>query len=705
MPQTFVLPKQVGIIDGTVAAGSVLKFYRTLTNTPQNVYTDSALTNAVVQITADAAGVFPKVYLNPNATADYRVSLEDGTGVETWAEDDISRFPVSSAEIGAALYPATDSEDGSGIEPTNLTPVLVPDIERYGASTTGTATANTAAIQRAIDANYGKVLRIPYGTYQVATTGSTTAPVGDALTITDEITIVIEGQLVATNNCNIFNINAGSQDVVSIVGEGSIKGHGTFYELTNYNGAPILVTAGIVRISDGLRLIDPPQYAIRAMNCPDGMVSEIDIIGGQATYPGDNNYGICLIDGSTGWKIDGCRTLANALGGKVSQAVASLYFQVVDAAAHRTEINNCRFLAQWEKGTYMIADDTVLTGCIAYGNPNGEGFRVVGARTVASGNKARSCVGGGFTMYDGGGSVVTGNDVTDCSGAGYTLAYAGVAAGKSLSFAKFHGNNYRGKTGAGSDQRLAAFDIRGHSSTSTTEQGIELVGNTVVAANQYVSDERAAFDFLPQAATLKDLRVEGNSSYQSGAHSFRFRAGTYSYCRLIDNKAVDPGQSITSKAGFRWEGSVTWVGGYICRNEARADSGSAMAYGFDNNTESGVQSVLIEGNHSRGHVTAGMGGLLHTSNVNIDNRMGDNSLHVAGYALTAAASFTLNNSNARTGMLVRLHPTNASAALLQGGADALYFDGTVVAGTSFTLKTRSGSNAAGTETFNVEICP
>ncbi|HEX7114961.1 MAG TPA: hypothetical protein VF193_07500 [Steroidobacter sp.] len=149
MPQTFVLPKQVAFIGGAVAPGSVLRFYETGTTTPQAVYTDADLTNAVTSITADSAGVFPKVYLNPNASANYRVTLEDSSGAVSYTEDDISRFPVSQDEIGAALYPRTAAEVAAGVTPTNY--AYEPGhVDRYGADPTG-AVDSKAAIQMACD--------------------------------------------------------------------------------------------------------------------------------------------------------------------------------------------------------------------------------------------------------------------------------------------------------------------------------------------------------------------------------------------------------------------------------------------------------------------------------------------------------------------------------------------------------------------------
>jgi hypothetical protein len=642
----------------TVPASVVDKYYRVENSTGQRLTIKYAASTGVV------LGNLDKCVVWCNGTEIY----DQGPG---------SR--ITAAEIAAS------------VTPTGFVPVLIPDIERYGASTGASAATNTTAIQSGINANYGGCLKIPKGTYQVATTGSTTAPVGSALTITDEITLIFEGTLEATNNCNIININAGAQDVVKLVGMGGMKGYGTFFETTNYNGANVLVTAGILRLGDGVVLTDPPQYGVRAMNCAEGEMSDFWIVGGKTTYPGDNNYGVCLIDGSTDWKIINGKFKANGSGGMCSQGVASLYNMVVAAYAHRPIIQDCRFQT-WEKATYMINDDTTLTGNVARGMTEGEGFRMVGARTLATGNKV--------------GSVVSANEVYDSAGAAFTLSYYSAVGSASLSYAKFIGNTVIGKTSGSTN--VASFDVRGHSSTSTTEAGIEIVGNTVLNGNYSSAEDRAAFDILPQSAAFRDLRIEHNSSYKSGSRGFRFQAGNYYYTRFNHNKAIDPGMFSSTfgsgRPGVRWDGSVTWVGGSISHNEARSEhASSGMTYGFDNNTESGIQSTKILHNHSRGHTqSTGIGGMQHSSNTREGNGNGDNSLH-GTLSCTAVASFVISNSNATSGMRISIYPTNAAAVALQAGVDALYWDGTVTIGTSFTLKTGGGGNAAGTETFEWKI--
>jgi hypothetical protein len=393
--QLFTLPKQLNISSSfTLSAGAKAYFFATGTTTPQDTYTTSALNVAHAHpVVADAAGVLPPIYLDP--TLEYKLTLNTAADALIYTVDPVNDQVISAATIGLALYPQTASELAAGVTPTDYS--FPPgNIQRYGADPSASASANTIAIQDACDANYGAFVYVPIGNFSIATTGSTTAPVGSALVITDAITIVFDGNLVATNNCNNIRIAAGAADIVTLAGPGGLQGFGTFFEATNYNGALIRVETGLLRASN-LRLVDPPQYAISAHNCPGGDVTDCEIVGGQTTYPGDNNYGICLMDGSTDWKITGLRTTANAGGGKVSQAIASLYNQVVAASADRCQVIGCHLVAQWEKGTYLIADDCQLVGNTVHGCTEGEGLRVIGKRTQFIGNKVRSCTSGGIT--------------------------------------------------------------------------------------------------------------------------------------------------------------------------------------------------------------------------------------------------------------------------------------------------------------------
>lgn len=175
MPQTVVLPRQVALISGVVEAGSVLRFYRTGTSTPQSVYTDSALTNPITSATADAAGVFQKLYLNPSADFDYRITLEDSGGVVSYTEDGISRYPVSQSEIGAALYPKTPAEDSADVTPPNLhiPPRTKPagSIERFLTDAAGNDITLALVDAMAVSAQNKQDIVIPNGDWTISAEG------------------------------------------------------------------------------------------------------------------------------------------------------------------------------------------------------------------------------------------------------------------------------------------------------------------------------------------------------------------------------------------------------------------------------------------------------------------------------------------------------------------------------------------------------
>jgi len=74
------------------------------------------------------------------------------------------------------------------------------------------------------------------------------------------------------------------------------------------------------------------------------------------------------------------------------------------------------------------------------------------------------------------------------------------------------------------------------------------------------------------------------------------------------------------------------------------------------------------------------------------------------FTMPAAASFDVPSTAIVAGSVVVLQAANAAAATLQSSAEALYVDAAAaVVGTSFSVKTGGGGNAAGTEVFNYTI--
>jgi hypothetical protein len=83
MPSLFYLPRVTSL------AGSKLYFYQTGTSTPQNVYTDEALSVAHSSpVVADGDGVFAPIYLDPTLPH-YRVTHHTSADVLIYTVDDV----------------------------------------------------------------------------------------------------------------------------------------------------------------------------------------------------------------------------------------------------------------------------------------------------------------------------------------------------------------------------------------------------------------------------------------------------------------------------------------------------------------------------------------------------------------------------------------------------------------------------------------
>lgn len=153
--QLFQLPKQLNVSSNlTLLAGAKAYFYETTTTTPQDTFTTAALDVAhTYPVEADAAGVFPAIYLNP--ALQYKLTLKTSAGVELYTEDPINDQLLSQAIIGALLYPRTAAEIAAAITPTDYaySPKPLIDVRRYGlvANSAGARAANTAALMSLVD--------------------------------------------------------------------------------------------------------------------------------------------------------------------------------------------------------------------------------------------------------------------------------------------------------------------------------------------------------------------------------------------------------------------------------------------------------------------------------------------------------------------------------------------------------------------------
>lgn len=95
----FQFPKAVAWDNGVAQSGATLTFSQTGTSTPQNTYTDLALTTPHSNpVTADSEGLFAPIYLDPNLP-DYRVVFRDSAGSIVYTVDDVPAAGSSGNNI------------------------------------------------------------------------------------------------------------------------------------------------------------------------------------------------------------------------------------------------------------------------------------------------------------------------------------------------------------------------------------------------------------------------------------------------------------------------------------------------------------------------------------------------------------------------------------------------------------------------------
>lgn len=255
MAELFTLPKQVPIqSSGAPWAGAKAYFYRAGTTTDQSVYTDAACSVAHAQpVVADANGVFAPIYKNPAASYDYRLQLKQSDGTLIYDVDNIPRFALTQAQIGALFYPRTAAEIAAGVTPTYYY-YESGDVRRYGAVGNG-STDDTVPLQNAAlvvtTAGTGSII-FEHGKNYKVWVGSSP----DLMYISNATGVVIEG-----------------------------------------NGATI--TSG--------RTNGPNVYAIRFSGCSMCEVNNLKFVGSNTTITSDTGEGfLSLISATTDVHVKNC---------------------------------------------------------------------------------------------------------------------------------------------------------------------------------------------------------------------------------------------------------------------------------------------------------------------------------------------------------------------------------------------------------------
>jgi hypothetical protein len=167
--QIFALPKQVNLDSAAnTLAGAKAYFYLTATVTPVDVYTTSALNIAHSNpVEADATGVFPVIYMNPEVR--YKVIIKTSADVTLYTADPANEDLLTQALIGKYLWPRSAAEIAASVTPSDYG-YPHGNVLRYGADSGGSADSGPA-IQRAVDQciNGGALVFFPPGTYKMTT--------------------------------------------------------------------------------------------------------------------------------------------------------------------------------------------------------------------------------------------------------------------------------------------------------------------------------------------------------------------------------------------------------------------------------------------------------------------------------------------------------------------------------------------------------
>lgn len=216
--QLFQLPKQLNVSSNlTLLAGAKAYFYENGTSTPQDTYEDAGLSTPHTNpVEADAAGVFPPIYFDPEL--EYRCTLRTSADVLIYTQDNVNDQLLSQAAIGGKLYPLTLAEQSEAVTPSNFAyPTNLYDVRRTGA--VGNDIADDHDAFEKADSVAGSLF-VPRGTYKIGSNLTLSRNIvfeeGAILKPSNAVTITINGWINA-GDWQVFDTSVGG--VIS----GSIK--------------------------------------------------------------------------------------------------------------------------------------------------------------------------------------------------------------------------------------------------------------------------------------------------------------------------------------------------------------------------------------------------------------------------------------------------------------------------------------------------
>lgn len=685
--------------DGTPLAYGLLYSYQAGTTTPQATYpSQSESTPNTNPIQLNARGECA-LWLDP--TLSYKLNLTDqygnqisgypvdnisggslingnlipatsntytlGTSSDSWANAYFGPAfaPIYNAVTGnLGYYGITSAESSAGVTPTNYA-YQPGDVRRYG-TITGSGGADTSIVQAAINQSMktgGSPWVVPYGvTVSVQTSGSTSTPVGDALTITSSCVGVINGTILGNNNCNIINCSGSN---VTITGSGLIKGYGTYFATGSLNGACFKNTGS--HCTFAVDVASPPQYGVyyESSTSVGGFIGPLSITGGIGSYVNNQNYGIEIEGPWNGLIIDDISVYPDGTGGVVVQGVAGGYDggNATSVTVSNINVNGC-----WDHGMYFFCTNSSISNVT--GTNCGAGLRVVGIdNTLSNFNSFDST--GGIDLEDSAGTTLTGFQISGCHGIALSVELLDTVVDGQMSQQSIT-NGVISFNSSDTTTRCGVRVLCDFGGTNTNQWDLILSNIQVINATQSATQEGAIRLEVPSGKTLSRVRVQNCIVDTCGYVGIEVAGGGTLLDSHIDNNTIrNPGSasgaSGSSTSAINVNSGSTMQYGSVNFNDAIDDRGGSakMATAY---TVSGTQTfVAFNGNSARGYTSA-FGTFLQASDYtagsttpSVQNR---NSLDISNSVSTTITNFL----NAQEGQVLALTFEDGNTTITRANA-------------------------------------